>query len=202
MFINTNHNKVLSFLNYDFDKIHVLLPHIPEDLCMSCNLVLLRYKEAHDLVQSLLVFLHVVSLLNRYWMEAFFYYYYSVRYSLKYQGASLFCNVFVIFCVCVYIAASYRYLFITHITTHSIMVLCVLYFGTIFYNFLNSSFLLKEYMIHQKVSEMNMNIAKKESTQKLNHWEMKKVHGNIHIPSLHWLAGLRFKHSLLRHMQQ
>ena len=55
-------------------------------------------------------------------------------------------------------------------------------------------------MIHRKVSEMNMNIAKKESTQKLNHWKMKKVHGNIHIPSLHWLAGLRFKHSLLRHM--
>ena len=73
------------------------------DLCMSCNLVLLRYKEAHDLVQSLLVFLHVVSLLNRYWMEAFFFYFYSVRYSLKYQGASLFCNVFVIFlCLCLY----------------------------------------------------------------------------------------------------
>ena len=54
------------------------------------------------------------------------------------------------------------------------MVLCVLYFDTIFYNFFNSSFLLKEYMIHRKASEMKMNIAKKESTQKLNHWKSEK----------------------------
>ena len=29
-------------------------------------------------------------------------------------------------------------------------------------------------MIHRKASEMKMNIAKKESTQKLNHWKSEK----------------------------
>ena len=55
-------------------KVEVFLPYILGDLCVSCNLVLLRYIGVYNCFRPLLVFAHVGSLLDQYQVELGFFY--------------------------------------------------------------------------------------------------------------------------------
>ena len=55
-------------------KVEVLLPYILGNLCVSCNLVLLRYIGVYHCFRPLLVFVHVGSLLDQYRVELGFFY--------------------------------------------------------------------------------------------------------------------------------
>ena len=60
-------------------KVEVLLLYILGDLCMSCILIYLRHKGVHHCFRPLLVFAHVDSLLNQYWVEVVVFLFYTQK---------------------------------------------------------------------------------------------------------------------------
>ena len=60
-------------------KVEVLLLYILGDLCMSCILIYLRHKGVYHRFRPLLVFVHVDSLLNQYWVEVGFFLFYTQK---------------------------------------------------------------------------------------------------------------------------
>ena len=71
-------------------KVEVLLLYILGDLCMSCILIYLRHKGVYHCFRPLLVFAHVDSLLNQYWVEVGVFLFYTQKLHFLFQFENIY----------------------------------------------------------------------------------------------------------------